>query len=415
VRRPAAPALLALALLALAGCGAKPHPGTPAQRQAGAAPPGPQAEIQALLDRRAAALRSGDAAAYAATGAGAQRGPDRRAARIAAGLPLRDVVMRLRSADVRGRTARIRLAASWGLTGVRGTFEAERHARLVRRAGRWRIAAVRADRGAPPWEVAPYAQRRLAHFAVLAPRGLPIDALDLPAALEDGHRRLREAIPRAALRNRYLVVVAPTAAAARRMTVGIRGVEGLAAISDSAVHEIGPARRISEVVSQRLLVVWPSFTSLDGDARRRVVAHELTHAVLAGSTSGRTPSWLVEGIALYLSGDDRRDQVAAVLAGRAGQTGSEASTAFTLRGLSEPNAIARLDGPRQAGAYAWASAVAFTIAELHGRRALLRLYDAFNEESLRGPAGAALTDRALRRTTGEGLAALEREIRARLS
>jgi hypothetical protein len=292
---------------------------------------------------------------------------------------------------------------------------AERRARAVRRAGRWRIASVRADRGAPPWEVAPYAERRLPHFSVLAPRGLPIDALDLPAALEDGFQLLRRTIPRATFRSRYLVVVAPAAAAARRMTVDIRGVAGLAAISDSAVHETGPAQRVSEVLAQRLLVVWPAFTALDGDARRRVVAHELTHAVLAGSTSGRTPSWLIEGIALYLSGDDRRDQVTGVLAGRAGQAGSEASTAFSLRGLSAPDSIARLGGARQSGAYAWASAAAFTLADLHGRKALLRLYDAFNDESLRGPPGPGLVDRALRRVTGEGISALEREIRARLS
>jgi hypothetical protein len=401
----------AVALLVLAGCGAKPHPGTPAQRQGGDRPPEPQQQIQSLLDRRAKALRAGDAAGYAATATGAQRSSDRRAARSAAGLPLRDVLMQVRQASIHGRRADVRFAASWGVTGVRGTFVAERRARLVRRDGGWRLAALRADRGAPPWEVAPYTARRLAHFTVLAPRGLPIDALDLPAALEDGHRLLSGALPRATLRSRYLVVVAPTAGAARRMTVDIRGVGGLAAISDSAVHETGPARRVSEVTSERLLVVWPAFTALDGDARRRVVAHELTHAVLAGSTSGRTPSWLVEGIALYLSGDDRRDQVAGVLAGRAGQAGSEASTAFSLRGLSTPTAIARLAGARQAGAYAWASAAAFTLAERHGRKALLRLYDVFNEQSLKGPPGPGLVDRALRRVAGEGIAALEREIR----
>jgi hypothetical protein len=414
VRRPAA-AALAAALGLLPACGSARHAGTPAQHQAGDRPPDARAQIQTLVDTRATALVSGDAGAYAATSTGAQRARDRRAARIASGLKLRDIAMQVRTAAVDGPTAKVRLVATWGISGVRGTFMAERHARLVRRAGGWRIAAVREDRGAPPWEVAPYAERRLAHFSVLAPRGLPIDALDLPAALEDGFRLLRGTIPRATFRDRYLVVVAPTATAAWRMTVGIRGVGGLAAISDSAVHENGPAQRVSQVLSQRLLVVWPAFTALDGDARRRVVAHELTHAVLAGSTSGRTPSWLVEGIALYLSGDDRRDQVAGVLAGRAGQTGSEASTAFSLRGLSAPDAIARLGGARQSGAYAWASAAAFTLADLHGRRALLRLYDAFNDESLRGRPGPGLVERALRRVTGQGISALEAEIRARLS
>ncbi len=83
------------------------------------------------------------------------------------------------------------------------------------------------------------------------------------------------------LRRRYLVVVAGDAAQARQMTTGIRGVATLAAISDSAVREQGPADRVVQVASQRLLVVWPAFAPLDADGRARVVAHELTHAALA--------------------------------------------------------------------------------------------------------------------------------------
>ena len=107
------------------------------------------------------------------------------------------------------------------------------------------------------------------------------------------------------LRRRYLVVVARRHAGRARADRGIRGVESLAAISDAAVREAGSARRVTTVVSQRLLVVWPPFSALDADGRRRVVTHELTHAALAGVTSGRTPAWLVEGIALYVSGDRR--------------------------------------------------------------------------------------------------------------
>src|SRR5215210_8198456 len=99
------------------------------------------------------------------------------------------------------------------------------------------------------------------------------------------------------------------------MTTGIRGVATLAAISDSAVREQGPADRVVRVSSQRLLVVWPAFAPLDPDGRRRVVAHELTHAALAARTSGRTPAWLVEGIALYASGDRRWGDAGRLLSG----------------------------------------------------------------------------------------------------
>jgi hypothetical protein len=415
-RRSAAAAAASAIALALGGCdvggGSSPSTRDGARTTR---PPQPREEIQALLDRRADALESGDVAGYARTAIGVQRSGDRRAARIAARMPLRDVALRIRSADVDGDRARLRLTAAYGLEGVRGTFTADPRATAVRRGRAWRIETVRGGRGSAPWEVADYAARRLEHFVLLAPRELPVDALDLPNALADGYGLIRQALPRAPLRRRYLVVVAPTADAARRLTVDIRGIEGLAAISDTAVRESGPAQRVASVMSQRLLIVWPGFTALGGDERRRVVAHELTHAVLAAQTSGRTPSWLVEGIALYVSGDDRRDQVGAVLAGQAGPEGSEASTAFTLRGLSSPDAIARLDGNRQSGAYAWASAAAFTMAERHGRRSLLRLYDAFNDEALLGRPGPALTGRALRRVTGEGIDALEEAMRAGLS
>jgi hypothetical protein len=303
------------------------------------------------------------------------------------------------------------VAAAWGVRGVRGTFVAARTLRAERRAGGWRITGVRGARGRPPWEVADYGQRRLAHFTVLAPRDLDVDAAGLPATLAAGYAAIRTALPRATLRRRYLVVVAPSAGAAYRLTTDIRGIGGLAAISDTAVHEDGPARRVSAVTSQRLLVVWPAFAGLGEDERRRVIAHELTHAVLAEATSGRTPAWLVEGIALYTSGDARADRVAAALDGRAGAPGVTARTAFSLRELSAPDAIARMHGARQAGAYAYASAATFTLAARYGRRALGALYDSFNDESLAGRPGPALVDRALRRTIGEGLDAFEAEVR----
>jgi hypothetical protein len=336
-------------------------------------------------------------------------------ARAAAGLDLRSVALRLRAADIDGERASLRVAASWGIRGVRGTFVSERRMRAVRRGDGWRVVAVHDPRGRPPWELGAYVQRRAGHFTVLAPRGLGVADTQLGPTLEAGYAAIAAALPQARLRDRYLVVVAPSADAARRLTVDIRGVESLAAISDTAVQETTAAQQVSTVVSQRLLVVWPTFATLSEEERRRVIAHELTHAVLADVTSGRTPSWLVEGIALYVSGDRRSDQVAAALAGRAGEDGRVATDSFDLRRLSTSDAIAGLDGARQSGAYAYASAATFALAEAYGREALLALYDAFNDETLRGRAGPALVDRALRRTIGEGLAAFEARLRTGLS
>ena len=123
------------------------------------------------------------------------------------------------------------------------------------------------------------------------------------------------------------MVVAGGTQAARSLTESIRGVESLAAISDAEVQETGSAQRVSAVVSQRLVVVWPPFSTLDAEGQQRVVTHELTHAALAGVTSGRTPAWLTEGVALYVSDDRRIDQAAELLA--QGQLPS-------LRALSRP-------------------------------------------------------------------------------
>jgi hypothetical protein len=256
--------------------------------------------------------------------------------------------------------------------------------------------------------VGPVAERRTRHFIVIAPRGLDIDSAGLPTALEEGYARMGDVLRRPKLRPRYLVVVAQAASAARALTQNIRGVEGLAAISDSEVREAGPARKVTAVPSQRLLVVWPPFSALGPDGRRRVVTHELTHAALAGVTSGRTPSWLLEGVALYVSRDRRVGEAAQLVTGAA--TGA-ARRALTLTGLSSPDAIARLQGAGQQAAYAYASAAAFYIVDRYGRKRYLQLYNAFNDGSIPGAPGAGVTDRAVRRTLHISLIRLERNLR----
>ena len=101
-----------------------------------------------------------------------------------------------------------------------------------------------------------------------------------------------------------------------------------------------------------------------------MVTHELTHAALTGSTSGRTPAWLSEGVALYVSRDRR-----------AAPPGAD------LAALSHPDAIGRLTGDAQATAYDASSAAAYAIADRFGTDRLLELYEAFNDPDLRGRPG----------------------------
>ena len=404
-------AALAVLLGGLAGCGfgsggGDGQDGTGARGTSTPEPPSAETQLTALLERRARALQAGRGRALAATATGAQRRRDRAEARNAAGLPLRRVAIEPRSIDVDGDRAVLRVRSGYAIAGIRGRFDAERTLRARRTADGWRIASSTSRRARHPWEVARYGARRTRHFTILAPAALGTDGLD--AALEDGYARMRDVLVKGVLRRRYLVVVAAGAAEARRMTTGIRGVATLAAISDSAVREQGPADRVVQVSSQRLLVVWPPFSSLDADGRARVVTHELTHSALAGHTSGRTPGWLLEGIALYVSGDRRVGGAARAVAGDAGRVSRRA---LTLTGLSEPGAIGRLGGDGQSAAYAYSSAAAFYIAERFGRKRFLRLYDAFNDPALTEPEGAELTAAAVRKTLGLGLLELERDLR----
>ena len=383
------------ALAVLAGCGggdaAAPRPAatpTPTVERTAPAPPSDDQQIEALLRDRAAALGAGRRRAYAATATGAQRRRDRGAAARAAQLSLRDVTFELDRVKVGGNRARARVTLAYGITGIRGSFRWTRRVDAVRAGERWRIAREHSGRGVPPWEVGEFVERRTKHFVVLAPPDAAVD--DLLASLESGYETIRGVLARGRLRRRYLVVVAGDAGQARALTTEIRGVETLAAISDAAITESGPARRTVGVLSLRLLVVLPAFTSLDPAGRGRLITHELTHAALTGATSGRTPAWLVEGVALYVSGDRR-----------------VASPGADLTALSAPDAIARASGETQAAGYATSSAAAFAIAERFGARRLLKLYDAFNDPLLVGEPGPRLARRAVRRVLGVSLAEIQ--------
>lgn len=402
----------------LAGCGDGDRtggkPGARVTRAAGSAVESRDATaLRRLLARRAATLQDGRARAYAATSTGAQRTRDRRSARNARRLRLRDVELAVRSLDLRGRRATLRVTSLYGVRGVPGRFAAARRVTALRTRAGWRVRAETSRRERHPWEVGPVTERRTRHFVVLAPRGIDLASGGLREALESGYRRMRQALRRPRLQPRYLVVVADGPAIARALTRRIRGIGGLAAISDTGVREEGAARRVASVASQRLLVVWTAFGALDPEGRVRVVTHELTHAALAKVTSGRMPAWLLEGAALHASGDRRVDRAARLI----GETvisgsGSRATRrSLALSRLSRPDAIAGLGGAGQEAAYAYSSAAAFYIVARFGRRRYLDLYDVFNDETLDGRPGVALTDRAVRRVLGISFVALERDLR----
>jgi hypothetical protein len=405
-------ALAVIALLA-AGCGGSharrhvtPTPSPRASEQGGQ--PARVGQVEALLFRRARALQAGDAAALAATSVGRQRTRDRRAARRARALDLRDVTVNAEPAG--GAVGRLRERLTYGLTGAAGTFAVTRAVRVVHTSGGWRIASERPQGGRDraPWDLTAFRRVRTRHFLLLVPPGVP--AGGLAAALATGRRQVAAALPGVRVPDHLAVVVAASVDDARALTRQIRGVESLAAIAEAIVRVRGPAQRVSQVAGQRLIVVWPEFAAQGPTERQRVVTHELTHAALAASTSGRTPSWLVEGVALYASGDQRAGETGSLLAGAepAGGGREDALGASSLTALARPTAIGRLIGIAQAAAYGYASTAAFAIAARFGRAGLMRLYDAFNDPSLRGP---HLQARAIQHALHEPQSALAAQIR----
>jgi hypothetical protein len=144
-----------------------------------------------------------------------------------------------------------------------------------------------------------------------------------------------------------------------------------------------------------------------------VIAHELVHTALASRTSTRTPPWLTEGIAMYVSGDNRSGDAGALISGRGVLKDQSkqglATRAMSLTRLSKPTALTNMSPVSLSFAYSYSSAAAFAIAEKHGRKALLRLLSAYNSEKLKGT-GSKLTDRAVRRALHMSLSSLKREV-----
>jgi hypothetical protein len=160
-----------------------------------------------------------------------------------------------------------------------------------------------------------------------------------------------------------------------------------------------PALRVERVLAQRLIVVDSRWRALPAAERQMTLVHELTHTALSPDTSLRTPSWLVEGVALHVSGDDRSLEARARAAGAARSIG--------LRALCKPNSIFRLSGRDQGAAYAASSAAAEAIVQRHGTRGLFELYDRFNDSTIQARTCAATTDRVLRRALGMSLDELD--------
>jgi hypothetical protein len=400
--------LAGLLSLAAAGCGgggdepapnasATPTPDT--EQTAAAQPPDDEGAVADLLRERAAQLERGDAAALARTSTGAQRARDRRAARRARRVSLQQVRLAPESLQTSGDEATVKVVLSYRVRGMSRPFRTARRVKASKAGGDWRVTSDRPVREPLPWEVVPFRAVRTRHVVLLAVPG--VDAGRLRDGLEQAYREIRRDLPARDLPRSVLVLAARDHRQAERLAGRIaRGVVALANVS--VEWGMPPALQVERVLAQRMIVIESTWAEQDAVGRQGTLVHEMTHTALDPDTSARTPPWLVEGLAMHVSNDDRRAEAQARASG--------AAPTIALTAISKPDSIFRLGGSEQAAAYAVASAAAYEIAEQKGVRALFRLYDAFNDSRIRGGPGPKTTDRVMRRTIGISLAELQAAI-----
>ena len=394
--------LAGLVTLAAAGCGGGGDPAPRASAtptpdaELAAAPPDDEGALAARLRERAQLLEQGDGAAYRATATGAQRRRDGVAVRRARRMALQEVRLRTDELTTSGRRAKVAAVLSYRVRGMSRPFRTPRRIEAVKAGDGWRITSDRPRAEPLPWEIAAFRVVRSRHVVLLVAPG--VDAAPLRAGLERAYRSIRRDLPRRDLPDSVLAVAARGPAQTERLTGRVAG--GVVAIANVSVEwGAPPALEVERVLAQRMIVVVSRWRRQDEAGRRSTLVHEMTHTALDPDTSARTPPWLIEGVAMHVSGDDRRAEAAARTAGLA--------RSMKLGAISRPASIYRLSGRDQDAAYAAASAAAEEIVARRGSKGLFRLYDAFNDSSIPGRPGARTTDRVLRRTLGLSLAELD--------
>jgi hypothetical protein len=415
-------AAVAASVLLLTACGGGGSPTTAKKAAATSTPaveatraPSDSEQLHQLVTERARALQLGDVHAYTATATGKQVAKDRRAVTSANALPISHVQMVAKALEVDGSRATMRVNMVYSFGGI-DTRYLKTSLMTARKTGDgWRIAKDEPHAGAlAPWEYLRYKPRRSRHFLALAPAGLKVGSL--MQDLEKGRELMREGLPGVKAPRRVLVIVARNGKDTKALTKNYHTLSALVAVAEASVATRGPARRVAAVASQRVFVLWRSYGDRSADQRQMVIAHELTHAALVRKTGGRVPAWLVEGTAMYASGDKRAGEAGALLnGGRLRDTSKQAAAehALSLTTLARPKSLDRMSAIPLAFAYSYSAAAAFAIAQNHGgAKALLRLFSAFNKERIRGKPGPKLSDKVFRKTLHTSLATVEDEVDA---
>jgi hypothetical protein len=309
--------MLAATAAVMAGCGetasSSPAPATKkaadtstksAPKTEKKKPPTDSEQMETLLLDRGAALAQGDVEDFLATSTGAQARKDKRQIVAAKALPLTSVDLKARGTEISGDKATMRVEMSYSFDGIDTYYFKTSSLSLKKTPEGWRVASDKPTYGMlAPWEYTAYKARQSPHFLALAPKGMKVGSL--MTDLEKGYNRMKRGLPGVKAPKKVLVIVARSGTDTKALTKDIKTLKSLTAVAENQYSTKGPAKRIDQIWGQRVFVLWRSYGNRGADERRTVVAHELVHTALASRTSARTPPWLSEGIAMYVSGDDR--------------------------------------------------------------------------------------------------------------
>ena len=416
---------LAAAVAVIAGCGESAStPPAPATKKVATTttktkvekkkPPTDTEQLDTLLADRGAALEQGDAEDFAATSTGSQAKKDKRQIAAAKALPLTAVKLEAKGTEVSGNRATLRVEMSYSFEKIDTFYFKTSRMTAQKTPEGWKVSNDRPSSGMlAPWEYKPYKARTSTHFLALAPKSMKVGSL--MTDLEKGYNRMKRGLPGVKAPKHVLVIVSRTNADTRALTKDLKTLNSLTAVSENQYSTTGAAKRIDQTWGQRVFVLWPTYANRPTNERRTTITHELVHTALASRTSARTPPWLTEGIAMYVSGDNRAGDAGALISGRGVLKDSSkqdaVKNAMSLTRLSKPSALSNMSPVSLSFAYSYSSAAAFTIAEKHGRKGLLKLLSAYNSEKVKG-SGSKLTDRALRRALHTSLSSLKSQVDA---
>lgn len=250
-----------------------------------------RAELQRVLDRRAAALLRHDEAAYDATGSPAQYGQLR-------AVPLASWTYRLTGLHRGGATATADAELSYRVRGYdKAPVTANRALTLGRTAdGHWYVAADRPARkaGQQLWDQGTVVAARGEHSLVL---GVGRSAEELR-----GYARLADrAVPAVSREwgtnwSRQLVVLVPDS------LKGMAGLLGSPASSYRGIAAVttGEAGGPDRAPADRIIVNPEAYAVLGDVGKQVVLTHETTHVATRAHTGAATPLWLSEGYADWI-------------------------------------------------------------------------------------------------------------------